>query len=130
MFQQTQILGNVGNDPEMRYTPSGVPVATFSLATNRVYTDANGQRQEKVTWWRVTAWRRDAEIVSEYVKKGRQVLVVGEVEEARAYQAKNGEWRASLELTARTIRLVGSRQEHEATQPIGVTVDDAESIPF
>lgn len=111
MFQQIMLLGNLGNDPEMRYTPSGVPVANFSLAVSRVYNDSNGQRQEKTTWFRVTAWRRDAELVSQYLTKGRQVLIVGEMEEARPFMGNDGQPRATLEVTARTIRFVGSRND-------------------
>ncbi len=109
MFQQIMLVGNLGNDPEMRYTPSGVPVASFSLAVNRVWNSQDGQRQEKTTWFRVTAWRRDAELVSQYLSKGRQVLVLGEVEEARPWTDQNGNLRASLEVTARTIRFLGGR---------------------
>lgn len=109
MFQQITLLGNLGSDPEMRYTPSGVAVATFSLAVNRVWSDANGQRQEKTTWFRISAWRRDAELVSQYLTKGRQVLVIGEVEEPRPFMGNDGNPRATLEVTARTIRFVGGR---------------------
>jgi single-strand DNA-binding protein len=111
MFQQIMLLGRLGNDPEMRYTPSGVPVTTFSLAVSRTWNDPNGQRQEKTTWFRINAWRRDAELASQYLSKGRQVLIIGELEEARAYTDKDGNQRASLEVTARTIRFVGSPNE-------------------
>jgi single-strand DNA-binding protein len=109
MFQQVILLGNLGSDPEMRYTPSGVPVTSFSLAVNRVWNSQDGQRQEKTIWFRVSAWRRDAEIASQYLAKGRQVLIVGELEEPRTYQDRDGNTRVSLDVTARNIRLVGSR---------------------
>ena len=128
MFQQITLVGNLGNDPEMRYTPSGVPVATFSLAVGRVWNDPEGQRQEKTTWFRVTAWRRDAELVSQYLSKGRQVLIIGEVEEARAFTDRDGNNRASLEVTARTIRFIGSRGDNSSTsnndfasEPVGAS---------
>lgn len=111
MFQQVILMGNLGNDPEMRYTPSGVPVATFSLAVNRRWTGTDGQHQEKTTWFRVTAWRKEAELVSQYLSKGRQVLVVGEIEEARPFMGQDGQPRASLEVTARNIRFIGGRGE-------------------
>jgi single-strand DNA-binding protein len=95
----------------MRYTPSGVPVATFSLAVNRRWTGTDGQHQEKTTWFRVTAWRKDAELVSQYLSKGRQVLIVGEIEEARPFMGQDGQPRASLEVTARNIRFIGGRGE-------------------
>lgn len=108
MFQQITLLGNLGSDPEMRYTPTGKAVASFSLAVNRVFS-RDGERQEKTVWFRVTAWERDAELVSQYLTKGRQVLIVGEVEEARPFTDRDGNQRASLEVTARTIRFVGGR---------------------
>ncbi|MDI9547352.1 MAG: single-stranded DNA-binding protein [Chloroflexota bacterium] len=109
MFQQIILVGNLGQDPEMRYTPSGVPVTSFSLAVNRVWTGQDGQRQEKTTWFRVTAWQREAELASQYLSKGRQVLVIGEVEEARPWTDRDGNQRASLEVRARTIRFIGGR---------------------
>jgi single-strand DNA-binding protein len=112
MFQQVILLGNLGSDPEMRYTPSGVPVTSFSLAVNRRWTSQDGQQQEKTLWFRVSAWRRDAEIASQYLSKGRQVLIVGELEEPRTYQDRDGNTRVSLDVTARNIRLVGSRGDN------------------
>ncbi len=108
MYQQIILVGNLGQDPEMRYTPSGVPVTSFSLAVNRVWTGQDGQRQEKTTWFRVTAWQREAELASQYLSKGRQVLVIGEMEEARPWTDRDGNRRASLEVRARTIRFIGS----------------------
>jgi single-strand DNA-binding protein len=112
------LMGNLGNDPEMRYTPSGIPVTSFSLAVNKSWVSQDGQRQDKTIWFRVTAWRKTAETVSQYLTKGQRVLVVGEIEEARAYTDRDGNMRASLEVTAQTIKFLGSRNEatggHEA----------------
>lgn len=110
-FQQVTLLGNLGNDPEMRYTPTGVPVTSFSLAVNRVWNNQDGQRQEKTIWFRVTAWRKLAEVVSQYATKGRQVLVLGEIEEPRIYTDRDGNTRSSLDVTAQTVRFVGARQD-------------------
>jgi len=110
MYQQITLVGNLGNDPEMRYTPSGVPVTSFSLAVNRSWTGQDGQKQDKTTWFRITTWRKQAEIVSQYLTKGRQVMVVGEVEEARPWTDKDGNNRASLEVTATTVRFIGGRE--------------------
>jgi single-strand DNA-binding protein len=119
MYQQIMLMGNLGNDPEMRYTPSGIPVTSFSLAVNKSWVSQDGQRQDKTIWFRVTAWRKTAETVSQYLTKGQRVLVVGEIEEARAYTDRDGNMRASLEVTAQTIKFLGSRNEaaggHEAT---------------
>ena len=111
MFQQIILLGNLGNDPEMRYTPSGVPVTSFSLAVNRRWTGQDGQQQEKTTWFRVTAWRKTAELASQYLTKGRQVLVVGELEEARTYTDRNGNTQVSIEVTAQNLKFIGTRGE-------------------
>jgi len=114
MYQQLTLVGNLGSDPVMRYTSSGVPVASFSLAVNKVWTNQEGQRQEKTIWFRVTAWRKLAETVSQYLTKGRQVLVVGEIEEPQTYTDRDGNTRVSLNVNANTVRFIGSRAENEA----------------
>lgn len=126
MFQQVTIVGNLGADPEMRYTPSGVPVANFSVAVNRRWTGQDGTAQERTTWFRVTAWRKDADNVTKYLSKGSPVLVIGELEEPSVWQAKDGEYRASLDVTARTIRFLSGGA---AAQP-DIRLEDTESIPF
>jgi len=108
-FQQMTLVGNLGNDPEMRYTPSGVPVTSFSLAVNRTWTNQEGQKQEKTIWFKVTAWRKLAETVSQYATKGQQVLVVGELEEPRTFTDRDGNMRVSLDVTAQTVRFLGRR---------------------
>ncbi len=109
MYQQIMLIGNLGNDPEMRYTPSGVPVASFSLAVNRTWTGQDGQKQDKTTWFRVTTWRKQAEIVSQYLTKGSKVMIIGEIEEARPYTDRDGNQRASLEVTAQTVKFLSGR---------------------
>jgi single-strand DNA-binding protein len=108
MYQRVVIVGNVGRDAEMRYTPSGVPVTSFSIAVNRRWTSANGEQQEKTTWFRVTCWRKLAETAAQYIKKGKLILVEGEVE-AGAYVNKNGDAVGTLELTATTFKFLGAR---------------------
>ncbi len=115
MYQQITLVGNLGNDPEMRYTPSGVPVVSFNLAVNKNWVNQEGQRQDKTIWFRVTAWRKLAENVSQYLTKGRQVLVIGELEDARPWTDRDGNHRASLEVTAQTIRFIGGRGDSPAT---------------
>jgi single-strand DNA-binding protein len=112
MFQQITLVGNLGRDPEMRYTPSGVPVASFSVATSRKFQSADGQMQEKTVWFRVTAWRKTAETVSQYLSKGSKVLIVGELEEPRTWVDKDGNTQASLDVTAQTIRFLSSRGDN------------------
>lgn len=110
-WSQTIIVGNVGRAPEMRYLPSGVPVCNFTVAVNEVY-GTGEERREKTIWYRVAAWRRLAETVNQYVTKGQQIMVIGTVE-ARAYTDNAGQPQASLELTARDIRFLGSKGERE-----------------
>ncbi|HRW50109.1 MAG: single-stranded DNA-binding protein [Caldilinea sp.] len=107
MYQQITMVGNLGNDPEMRYTPNGVPVTSFSLAVNKRWVGQDGQSQEKTLWFRVTAWRKLAETASQYLTKGRQVLVVGELEEPRTFVDRNNATRVSLDVTATEIRFLG-----------------------
>lgn len=128
MFQRVTIIGHLGRDPEMRYTPSGQPVASFSVATSRRWTDDKGQQQERTVWWRVTAWGKLAETCNQYLAKGRMALVEGELDEPRVYQGRDGEHRASLDLRATNVRFLGGRGEggeQAATSDAG-----DEAIPF
>lgn len=111
MFQQITIVGNLGRDPEMRYTPNGVAVTSFTVATNRRYQAQDGQWQDKTIWFRVTAWRKTAETASQYLTKGSKVLIIGEVEEPRPWTDKEGNTQVSLEVTAQTIRFLSGRGE-------------------
>ncbi len=129
MYQRTVIVGRLGNDPEMRYTPSGVPVTSFNVAVNRRWTDQNGERQERTTWFRVTAWRKLAETCANYLSKGRLVLVEGEID-ASAWTGQDGQPRASLELTARTVQFLGSRGGQDASKPPEAPSVAEEDIPF
>lgn len=118
MYQQITLIGNLGADPEMRYTPSGLPVTQFRLAVSRQWTGQDGQRQEKTVWFRVTAWRKLAETASQYLTKGSKVLVVGEVEEPNAYMDKEGKPRASIEVTANTIKFLSTRGDNAGAAPV------------
>ena len=112
MFQQITLVGNLGRDPEMRYTPSGVPVTSFSVATSRRYQGQDGQWQEKTIWFRATAWRKTAETVSQYLTKGSKVLIIGELEEPRPWTDKDGNTQVSLEVTVQTIKFLSARGEN------------------
>lgn len=138
MYQKLILIGRLGRDPEMRYTPDGTPVTSFSVATDRRWTDSSGQQQSRTVWFRVTAWRRLAETCNQYLTKGRLVMVEGEVQEPRVYQGRDGEWRASLDVTARNIQFLGGRNDtaggstYEAEEGgggAGETMDE-EEIPF
>lgn len=124
MFQQIQLVGRLGSEPELRRTQSGKAVASFSLAV-----DKPTQGEKKTLWLRVSCWERDAENAAKYLTKGSTVLVIGEVEEPRVFTDRQGNQRASLDITARTVRFLGGKGER--TEPVGnVTVDDAEALPF
>ena len=115
MYQKVIIAGNLGGDPEMRYMPDGTAVTNFSVATNRRWTDASGEQKEETVWFRVSVWRRQAEVANEYLSKGRQVLVEGRLRAdpatggPRTWTGQDGTVRASYELTADTVRFIGGR---------------------
>ena len=133
MYQKVIIVGNLGQDPELRYTPQGTPVANFSVATNERWTDQQSQQQERTTWFRVTAWRRLAETCAQYLTKGRQVLVEGrlnpdaETGGPRVWTGNDGVPRASYELTALTVKFLGGRDMGTPEEP-GVIEED--EMPF
>ncbi len=112
MYQKLIIIGNLGADPQMRYLPDGTAVTSFNVAVNRRWRNQQGEDQQKTTWFRVTTWRRLAETCNQYLTKGQMVLVAGEVD-ASAWTGQDGQPRASLELTARTVRFFpkGARAE-------------------
>jgi single-strand DNA-binding protein len=116
-MNKLMIVGNLGNDPEMRYLGDGTPVTTFSVAVNRRWMDReSGERREKTWWFRVTAWRRQAEVCNQYLAKGRQVLVEGEVD-VSAYLAEDGQARATLEVTARNVVFLGAGNGDKPPRP-------------
>ena len=129
-MNQLTIVGNLGGDPEMRYLDDGTPVTTFSVAVNRRWTDReSGEQREKTWWFRVSAWRRQAEVCNQYLTKGSQVLVQGEVATS-AWLTGEGEARASLEVTARNVRFLGrANGTGNGAQP-DVQEESEEEIPF
>jgi single-strand DNA-binding protein len=111
------LVGNLGRDPETRYTSNGVMNVSFTMAVTRRRTDQSGQPQESTTWFRVTAWRKLAEVIDSlaqrgFVSKGRQVFVLGTIE-AREYQGQDGQTRTSLDVTADEFQLLGNRSDNE-----------------
>ena len=102
------LVGNLGNDPDFTQTASGLQVAKCSIATSRIWNDSHGQRQEKTEWHRVVFFNRLAEIVSQYLKKGMQVYVEGELR-TNSWE-KDGITRYSTEIIAREMQMLGSKQ--------------------
>ena len=113
MYQQVTLIGNLGRDPKMTLSTSGIPVTSFSVAANRSWTTQDGQRQYKTTWFRVSAWQRLAETCNQYLSKGQRVLVVGEVEEPSTWVDREGKTRASLEVKARYVQFLNVQPESE-----------------
>jgi len=129
VYQNVIIVGHLGADPEMRYTPSGTPVTNFSVATNRRWTDQQGQPQEETTWFRVVCWGKLAETTNQYLSKGRQVLVQGEIQ-TRSWEGDDGVTRYTWELRARNVQFLGGRPGRE-TAPFEAPADlDEQNVPF
>ena len=131
MYQRTVVVGHLGRDPEMRYTQEGTPVTSFSVATTRRWTSREGEAREETTWFRVSAWGRQAEVCNQYLSKGRLALVEGTVS-ASAWKGRDGEARASLELRADRVVFLGGRGE-PAEAEAGPEVEEGtgeDEIPF
>jgi single-strand DNA-binding protein len=114
MFQQITIVGYLGRDPEMRFTTSGQPVTSFSVATSNSYTNNAGQKIDETTWFRITVWGAQAESCKQYLSKGRPVLVIGRLRPdpdtggPRIFTRKDGTSGASFEVTAQNVRFLPS----------------------
>ncbi len=107
MYAKIIIIGNLGGNPEQRFTPNGDPVTTFSVATSRKYGDT-----DETTWFRVSVWGKQAESCNTYLTKGSKVLVEGRLKaEPTVYQRKDGTWASSYEVTAETVRFLTAKVE-------------------
>ena len=105
------LVGNLGKDPEVKYTPSGVPVAKFTLATNERYKDKAGEWQERTEWHNIVAWQRLAEIVGEYLKKGSKVYIEGRLQTSSWEDKQSGEKKYKTEIVANDLVLLSGRGE-------------------
>jgi single-strand DNA-binding protein len=140
MFQQITIVGYLGNDPVMRFTPSGTAVTSFTVAANYSYTNNAGQKVDETTWFKISVWGSQAESCNQYLKKGRPVLVVGRLRgdpqtgRPTIYNRKDGTPGASFEVTAQNVRFLpsggdsGGYQADMGDDDQGGFEDD--SIPF
>jgi single-strand DNA-binding protein len=109
-FNKIIVIGYLGRDPELRYTPDGTPVCNFTVATTERKKDKTGEMQEHTTWFRVNLWRRQAEVANQYLSKGKQVYVEGRLSVSE-YQDREGNTRTSLEINGSDIQFLGSRGE-------------------
>jgi single-strand DNA-binding protein len=117
-LNKVMIIGNLGRDPEMRYTPSGQAVTQFTVAVNRNYKGQDGNWQEETEWFRVVAWAQLAERTAEYLRKGRKVYVEGRLQ-TRQWEDQQGQKRYTTELVANTVTPLDPRPQGDAPPPIG-----------
>jgi len=138
-FHTIIVVGNLGRDPEMRYTPNGQPVTSFSVASSRSYTNNAGEKVEETTWFRVSVWGKMAETCNQYLHKGSKVLVEGRLTadkngSPRIWTRQDGTPSASFEINAQTVRFLSSRGEGTGEAAPGDTgageADAGDSIPF
>jgi single-strand DNA-binding protein len=138
-FNKIIIVGYLGRDPELRYTPDGTAVCDFSVATTERKKNKSGELQDVTTWFRVTFWRKQAEFASQYLVKGKQVYIEGKLSMSE-YQDRDGNTRTSLQVNGTDIHFVGTRSEESMSQreskantsapanPEGAVTED--DIPF
>jgi len=138
MFQKLVIVGRLGRDPEMRFTPTGQAVTSFSVATDRQYTDQSGKPVKETVWFRVTAWGKLAETCNTYLQKGKLVLIEGRLTVdaktggPRTWVGQDGTPRASYEVTAQTVKFLSQRTEGagEGGPEEALDIAPSEEIPF
>lgn len=134
------LVGNVGKDPEIKYTPSGVALARFTLATNESFKDKNGEWQDRTEWHQVTAWQRLAEIVGEHVQKGSKLYIEGKLQTSSWEDRNSGDRKYRTEIVARDIVLLGSCEAprdrkadsaEDQSEPVHSVVGDiTDDVPF
>ncbi len=127
------LIGRLGKDPEVKYTPSGAPVAKFSLATDESYKDRSGEQQKRTEWHNIVAWNKLAEICGQYLTKGKQVYIEGSIR-SREWQDQSGNKRRTYEIIAQRMQMLGSRADSEhaasaATAAAASPTDPASAEP-
>jgi single-strand DNA-binding protein len=120
------LVGNLGSDPEMRYTPNGKAVTSFNIATNRRYSTSGGESKEETDWFRVSVWGKQAEQCNQSLSKGKQVYVEGRLH-ARSWEGQDGQMRTSLEVNAERVLFLGKRDSVSLPEGEGVEPED---LPF
>jgi len=135
MYNRIMAIGNLGRDPEMRYTAQGIAMTTFSMATNRVYTDSGGDRQEETQWFTVVTWRQLAEQCNQYLVKGRRAFVEGRLR-SRTWEGNDGRPHFVVEIIADQVRFLDrpDRGGESGTVPEPGAADvpplDPDDLPF
>jgi single-strand DNA-binding protein len=137
-LNKVMLIGNVGTDPEMRFTPSGNPVTSFRVATSRVYTTSEGERRQETEWFTVVAWKKQAESCNQFLTKGQRVYVEGSLRQ-RAWEGRDGQKRVSVEVIANRVIFLERQavaslpgEEIPVEAPAEVTEDEVEpeDLPF
>ena len=127
-LNKLMIIGHLGRDPEMRYTPSGRPVTTFSVATSRSWHSADGERHEETEWFNVVAWGSLAEICNQHLRKGQQVYVEGRLQ-TRRWEDSEGNKHYTTELVAKEMIMLGQKRDtYVAEEP--ADEEGPEDLPF
>jgi single-strand DNA-binding protein len=116
-LNKVMIIGNLGRDPEMRYTPSGQAVTQFTVAVNRNYKDSQGEWQEETEWFRIVAWAQLAERTAENLRKGRKVYVEGRLQ-TRQWEDQSGQKRYTTEVIAQTVTALDRRPQDDGAEPV------------
>lgn len=122
------LIGNLGKDPEIRYMPSGDPIANVNIATTEVFKDRDGAKQERTEWHRVVFFGKLAEIVGQYLKKGRSVYVEGRIQ-TRKWQDQSGQDRYSTEIVANEMKMLGSRGDAAGSAPFPGDLPETSAMP-
>ena len=128
-LNKVMIIGNLGRNPEMRYTPSGRPVTSFSVATSRSWVNAEGERREETEWFNVVTWGNLAEICKQHLTKGQQVYVEGRLQ-TRGWEDQNGKKHYRTELVANEMIILEERKSAEATEETRERETGSESSEF
>jgi single-strand DNA-binding protein len=134
-LNKVMIIGHLGRDPEMRYTPSGRPVTTFTVATSRSWNTVDGERHQETEWFNVVAWGNLAEICKQYLTKGQQVYIEGRLQ-TRRWEDKEGNKHNSVEIVANEMMMLGDRREASNNHPAESaeepepTSTDEDEFPF
>lgn len=124
------LIGRLGKDPELKYTPSGTPVAKFSLATDSSYKDSSGDKQQRTEWHNIVAWNKLAEICGQYLTKGKQVYIEGRIQSRQWEDKQTGAKRTAYDIIANQMVMLGSRSDAERAASAGASASraDAESV--
>ena len=134
-LNKVMVIGHLGRDPEMRYTPSGRPVTTFTAAVSRSWNTADGERRTETEWFNIVAWGNLAEICKQYLHKGQQVYIEERLQ-TRRWEDKEGQKHISVEVVANEMMMLGDRRENNQTQEsvqeeeVSEPMADEDEFPF